>query len=239
MNNIIELEEIDSTNNYIRNNIKELPDYVIVTAKKQNGGKGRRGHIWIDDKGMLPFSILITEPAYPETVPLCAGLAVSKTIEEKCGEKAWIKWPNDIVMRGKKICGILCESVCADEKTEIICGIGINLAQSFEFFKSAGLPYAASIEILTGKAPKRTELMESVREKLAEFSKKSFGELYDEYKSRCVTIGKSIRIIRNGEEKTAFAKDIAYGGVLICEDENGEFEVNSGEVSVRGLMDYT
>lgn len=238
--NYIKIDEVDSTNNYLKANRNQLPDGSLVIAGLQTAGKGRRGHDWLADRGMLPFSFLLKNPPHPDTVTLCAAVAVAKTLSSWIpGEEFGIKWPNDIILRGHKVCGILCESVCFGSTIDIICGIGVNVSQKADFFEKAGIPHGGSIEMLTGQTiAERSVLAGEICSKLYAYTREGFSAVAGEYVSRCITVGKKIRIIENGTEREAFAEDIAPNGFLICSDENGRFEVNSGEVSVRGLMDY-
>lgn len=236
----IHLDEVDSTNSYLKQHRDGLPDGTMVTAGLQTAGRGRRGHDWLADRGMLPFSLLLKNPPHPDTITLCAAVAVCEALEKLFPEENFgIKWPNDIILRGHKLCGILCESVCFGSLIDIVCGIGVNISQSADFFEKANIPHGGSIEMLTGrKVPDREALAEDISERLYNFTRDGFDAVSEEYKAHCLTIGKRIRIIENGNEREAFAEGIAPNGFLICSDENGRFEVNSGEVSVRGLLDY-
>lgn len=238
--NCIKLDEIDSTNNYLKAHRSELPDGTLVIAGLQTAGKGRRGHNWLADRGMLPFSLLLKNPPHPDTLTLCAAAAVCSALEERLPDEEFgIKWPNDIILRGHKLCGILCESVCFGSSMDIICGIGVNISQTKEFFENANIPHGGSVEMLTGKnITDRDGLAEDIAGRLYAFTREGFGAVSEEYVKRCLTVGKRIRIIENGTEREAFAEGIAPNGFLICSDESGRFEVNSGEVSVRGLLDY-
>jgi len=235
---LIQLTEVGSTNTWLKQHRAELCHGDAVTALKQTEGRGRMGHVWLDEDGMLPLSVLLHKPSAPETVTLAAGAAVCAVLEELVGEEVMIKWPNDIVFRGGKLCGILCESVCERDSIDIICGVGVNIAQSAEYFTSAGIPHGCSLISAAGIAPDRIQLAKALAERIAQYSEKSFSQLYDEYKARCITLGREVRLISGDTQRTAFAEDIAQSGFLICRDENGRFEVNSGEVNVRGLWGY-
>lgn len=242
MPNIIYLDEVDSTNSYIKSRSKELSDGDVVTARLQTAGRGRRGHGWAANEGMLPLSILLKDPPERENITARAGLAVCEALEELCdGLSASIKWANDIIISSRKVCGILCESVffgACPNTADVIVGIGVNVSQTADFFENAGLPFGASLLMLAGKAPERGELVRKISERVKLRAAMSFAECYDEYKARIINLGRQVRIISLTSERTAEAVDISEAGYLICRDESGTFEVSSGEVSVRGIDGY-
>ena len=235
---LICLAEVSSTNTWLKQHRGELSNGAAIIAERQTAGRGRTGHEWLDAEGMLPLSVLLRSPRYPQFITLGASLAVCEAVELLIGEPLGIKWPNDIILRGHKLCGILCESVYFGESCDIVCGVGINLTQPQEYFIGAGLPYGGSLMMLTGKVPDRLSLAEMLCERIYEFSRKSFADVYEQYKSRCITLGKEVRVISPRGERTAKAVDIAPDGNLICSDKDGRFAGNSGEVSVRGLYGY-
>ena len=232
------LSETASTNSWLKAHRGELAHGDAVTALRQTEGRGRMGNSWLDAEGMLPMSVLLRNIPHPETVTLAAGAAVCAVLEELVGEPVMIKWPNDIILRRHKLCGILCESVCNGDDFDIICGIGVNLSQSEEYFEAAGIPHGGSLKSLLGVDTDSDLLAEALCERVIHYSTKSFAEIYSEYKTHCITLGKQVRIIKNGAEQIAFADDIAENGHLVCHDESGSFKVNSGDVSVRGLLGY-
>ena len=240
MSDIIFLDEVDSTNNYLKARCGELADGCTVTARLQTAGRGRRGHGWAANEGMLPMSILLKDPPERDTLTARVGLAVCGAIEEVCGDTvhASIKWPNDVIVDTYKVCGILCESVFFGDCANVIIGIGVNISQSGDFFKASGLPHAASLLMLTGKAPERGKLREAVVDHIKKRAAMPFSECLDEYRARLVNINREVRLISESGERSAFAVDVAPNGHLLCRDENGTFEVSSGEVSVRGINGY-
>lgn len=234
------LEEVDSTNNYLKAHCNQLSDQTAVTALRQVAGKGRLGHSWEGCDEMLPLSILLKNPPEPENLSARAGLAVCEALEDAVSGQfaAGIKWPNDIILENHKVCGILCESMRVGACLNVICGIGINVSQSEDYFKQAGLPNGGSILSLTGLSINRNVLFEKVAERVIFRCTILFRECFEEYKKRVLNIGREVRLIKNGAEKIAFAEGVSEQGFLICRDENGVFEVNSGEVSVRGKEGY-
>lgn len=240
MSDIIFLDEVDSTNNYLKRRCGELSDGCAVTARLQTAGRGRRGHEWAADEGMLPLSILLKDPPELDNLTARAGLAVCDAIEEVYGDllKTGIKWPNDVIADTYKVCGILCERVFFGDCANIIVGIGVNVSQNEAFFEAAKLPHAASLLMLTGKTPDRNGLLDALVRNVKKRAAMTFSECYAEYKARLLNINRKVKIISASGERTAFAADVAQNGFLICRDENGTFEVCSGEVSVRGIDGY-
>lgn len=242
--NIIRLDTVNSTNSYVKARLADntLADGDVVTARLQTAGRGRLGHAWAADEGMLPMSILLKNPPERETITARVGLGVCEALEELCAVSASIKWPNDIIIGSHKVCGILCESVCFGDSpnftANIIVGIGVNVSQTAEFFERENLPNAASLLMLTGKAPERGELTEKLAERVKLRAAANFAECRAEYKPRVINLGKRVRIISPNSEKTAQAIDISESGFLVCKDESGVFEVSSGEVSIRGVNGY-
>lgn len=240
MSDIIFLDEVDSTNNYLKSHCGELSDGAVVTARRQTAGRGRRGHGWAADEGMLPLSVLLKDPPGRGDLTARVGLAVCEAIEEVCGGAVGtaVKWPNDVIVDSRKVCGILCESVYFGDCVNVIVGIGVNISQSAAFFEAAELPHAASLLMLTGSAPDRDSLLQAIVRTVRKRAAMPFSECLGKYRMRLLNLGREVKLISAEGEKTAVAVDVAPNGFLICRDENGVFEVSSGEVSVRGLNDY-
>lgn len=241
MENIIFLDEVDSTSNYLSEHRGEFPDGTAVTARVQTAGKGRRGHTWTTNDGMLPLSVLLIDPPEQLNITARVGLAVCGAVAEMYDEppELGIKWPNDIIISSHKVSGILCEGVRVGASTAIICGIGINISQDENYFREAGLPNAGSLLTLTGFAPDRQRLLEAVIREVRRRSAMPFADCLDEYRSRLVNLGRSVKILDPvGGGRVVEAVDVSASGGLICREEGSLFEVVSGEVSVRGLNGY-
>ena len=154
------LKEADSTNDVLKRALAgadgALPaDGDAVYTDSQTAGRGRRGRAWENRPGeALYYSRLVRRPlADAVTLPLLCSLAAADAVRALCGQEAGVKWPNDLLLGGKKICGILCESVTAAGQTSYILGIGINLLQPEEFFAARGLVHGGSLLSQTGCPP--------------------------------------------------------------------------------------
>lgn len=139
---LICLAQTDSTNNWAKRHLARLSHLDAVYALSQTAGKGRLGRSWENaGEDALYYTIVCKMPlADAASLPLLASLAAAGALQKLLGLGCQIKWPNDLLAGGKKLCGILCEST----PDGIVCGIGVNLRQSEAFFAARGLPYATS-----------------------------------------------------------------------------------------------
>ena len=242
-------EEADSTNLWIRRLHDEgAPEGTVAVADRQTEGRGRLGRNWLSPKGDgIFFSILLMPDIDLSKNPMLSlvmGLSVRKAVEEAAGCEAQIKWPNDVILAGKKVCGILTELILENgTQPYVILGVGINNAN--ESFAGELEDKATSIRLACGKAADQEALLEKVlnhfRKDYREFQKdgdlRSFEE---EYNRHLVNIGKSVRILEKSGEYTAVAEGIDADGALMIRKEDGTAaKVTSGEVSVRGIYGYT
>lgn len=227
------LEKTTSTNEYIKENIDSFSHLDAVYTMCQTNGRGRLGRTWSAEGG-IAISVFVKDIKNPILIPLCAAIAVYNALEKQGIHNLGIKWPNDILADGKKLCGILCEGV----KEGYIVGIGINNKQTKDFFVNADLPYATSVEILGYDALREEKFVETCLNELQNALQLRCDELIDIFSSKCVNLGKKVKIIKNGQEKVALAVGISSDGGLVVEI-NGNMEtVISGEVSVRGIYGY-
>ena len=152
INEVRYLPECGSTNAYMKEHFEEFGPVGAVYTTNQTAGRGRLGRTWVNAEGKaLYYTVAIREPlAQPATLPLLASLAVRRQLALRYGVDCQIKWPNDLLLNGKKIVGILCESVCYGYQQQgrgILCGIGINLAQPQSYFDAADLPHGTSLAL--------------------------------------------------------------------------------------------
>ena len=206
---LICFETLDSTNTYIKSNIASLEDRTVVIADKQSDGRGRHGNSWLADSGTLTFSVLFKNPENPLNITLISAVAVCRAIEKIYGATAQIKWTNDVICEHNKVCGILCESTLKGSSSAyVICGIGINVNQGEDFFKDRNLPHAASLNSLCRMNIEKFAVAENVVENLLNLYCDDFSVVLDEYRKRCLTLGKMFKILSENKEITACAKDI-------------------------------
>ena len=232
-------DETDSTNERAKAS-GEIEGSVFI-AEVQNHGKGSRGRGWVSPRGTGIWHSILLKPDIPPSevsqITLVAGLAVCRAI----GMGAKIKWPNDIVIGTKKVCGILTEmSAETDMVHYVVCGIGINV--NTEKFDAEIKHRATSMYIESGEKQIRNDII--ARElNYFEYYYKKFLEgglcaILDEYKENCVTIGRDVTVIYKKEKVTGKAADIDENGALVVETADGTIRVTSGEVSVRGIYGY-
>ena len=237
----------DSTN--IR--AKELaeeghPSGTLVVADRQEAGRGRRGRSWDSPSGTGIFMTLLLKPEmnpnHASMLTLVAAMAVARAISKCAGTEALIKWPNDIVIGGKKICGILTEmSAQFDFINHIVIGIGINVHN--EHFPEEIAETAGSIFLQTRKRIRRAELIEQILEQFEHYyaifmETEDLSGLVREYNSILVNMNKSVRVLDPKEPFEGKAMGITKKGELIVDTWESRKMVSSGEVSVRGLYGY-
>ncbi len=229
--------------------IQGATDGTVVYADMQTAGRGRRGRNWISEKGdSLLFSLLLRPDISPDKasqITLLMALAVAKVLRESYGFAAKIKWPNDIVINGKKVCGILTE-MYPDENGNyfIIVGCGINVGQKVVPVELQEIATSLLLEDDENSVMATGELLQDV---LAEFEQyynrfltsESLAEFADEYNTWLISLEKEVRVLDPKEEFTGISKGINDKGELLIELPDGEMTtVYAGEVSVRGLYGY-
>lgn len=239
-------EETDTTNNRARELALEgAPEGTLVVAEKQTAGRGRRGKVWESPLGTGIWMSLVLRPQIAPTeasvLTLLCGLATAEAIEAETGLSAGIKWPNDILINGKKAVGILTEMDCEMSEVHfVIPGIGINVNTAS--FPPEIAEIATSLYLECGKTVSRRRLVHKVLERLEEHYETflrtgSFAAMLENYRKHCITLGKEVHVLGR-EPFFAEALDITpEGELLVRRADNGKEEVVfSGEVSIRGVI---
>lgn len=244
MAKLFHLPVVDSTNTYAKTHIEDLEDRTAVWADRQTGGKGRLGRSWSSPVGNLYLSMVFQNPRCDISLfPLLCAVAVSRAVKAQTGANPLIKWPNDLVLNGKKICGILCESVISSGKIQVVCGMGVNLNLGKESYSAQQLPYATSLKIETGRDYSIEAFAYAVSRELERtvdiYLEKGFSVFREEYESILVNRGKTVKVVYENQTIEATALGIVENGNLLCRKEDGSLlRINSGEASVRGLYGY-
>ncbi len=243
-------ELLDSTNK----KAKELaeagcPHGTLVTAAGQEAGVGRRGRTWSSESGQGIYMSMVLRPQLPtenaSMLTLVAAMAVSKAIYgiiKDCGIFPFIKWPNDIVIRGKKVCGILTEmSTKNGEIDYIVIGIGINVHN--RHFPENIEHMATSIELEIGHDVAREALGPLVLQEFEKYydifmQEQDLSLLQEEYQKMSANKGRKVTVLDPAGDFEGTARGITSRGELIVDTEAGQRLVSSGEVSVRGIYGY-
>ena len=247
-------QELDSTNHYA----KDLgqsggADGTAVIADSQTAGRGRMNRSFQSPKGKgIYLSVLLRPELPPDRLPpmtALAGVAVCGAVERVCGVRPGLKWPNDPVLNGKKLCGILTEMSLEAETgrlQSLVVGIGINVLQELEDFSPEVREVATSLLQALGEPVSRPKLTAALLKELDRmYIALQQGDLeayYEAYRRDCVNLGKTVQLIPagGGERETAEAVDIDKDFGLVVRRQDGSLRtVRSGEVSVRGLWGYT
>lgn len=239
------LEEVDSTNSYLKRNAADLPHGTCLMADRQTAGRGRLSRTWNTQEGALAMSVLLRRPVpEPETLPLICALGVIRGLSRLCGWDAssprlplGIKWPNDILLllpgsRVKKLCGILCEAVICGEERFHVCGIGINLRQNPDL--SAQLPYAGFLEELA-PLPPREQLAKEICQQLGKGLGLPFSAQREEYQRHCANLGRAAAFQHPSGPKQGVAVGVTTRGRLLVDCQGQALELNAGECSVQGI----
>ena len=238
---------LDSTQNFGKElAVKEPVHGTLIVADSQSAGKGRRGRVWQSPKGSSIAMSLCLEPKlqieHAAGLTLVMALAVSEGILELTGVEPQIKWPNDLVLNGRKISGILTELILKDGGYAVIIGTGINV--NTEAFPEEIKDIASSIKLETGKEISREALIASILKHFENYYEiytqtEDFSALKELYEQRLVNKERDVQVLDPKEPYVGVAKGINEKGNLVVECIDGTIKcVDSGEVSVRGLYGY-
>lgn len=232
---IIEFEELESTNGYCGElDLKGVDEFTTVWAHRQTAGRGQRGNRWESEGGKnLTFSVVLHPTFLPAArqyeLTKALSLGVSDWVAEELGgerERVAIKWPNDVYVEGRKICGMLIENKIGERYETAVCGIGVNVNQT-EFGK--GAPNATSLKLLTGKEYELRGLLEGLLEslrrryeELAISSQRTADGIEGEYLGRLMNLGKECGYIYKGVRIRATITGVSEWGHLQLTTNDGD-----------------
>lgn len=238
---IISYKKVDSTNTIAYSLAgKGVKEGAVVLADEQTAGKGRHGRAWASPpKGGIYLSCILRPDIAPNEIAgitLLAAVAVAKSIRELTGLDALIKWPNDILIEGKKVCGILTEMRAEQDRVDfVIVGIGVNVNTKMKYLPRG----ATSVREETDKLEDlpRVELARKILERLeAEYilmKNGGFGPVIEEWKAFSAMLGSRVRVALSNRTIEGLAHDIDSDGALVVRLDSGVLEkVLSGDVEM-------
>ena len=218
--------EIGSTMDVARELAKRgAREGTIVIAEAQTCGRGRLSREWLSPKGGIYFTLILRpriSPVYAPRVNLMAAVAVAATIRKLFGLKAEVKWPNDVLIVGKKVCGILAEMDAEMDVVNFVnVGIGINANNSIPKFEKT----ATSLKDALGKEISRKEFLRALLAEIERWQALLMeADLLEEWKKLSVTLNRHVRIVAPGEVIAGCAVDIDTTGALVIREKNGSLK---------------
>lgn len=219
------------------------PDGTVIVAERQTQGRGRLGREWHSAPGRgIWMTIVLRPPMSPmELAPLTllAAVGVAAGIEAATGLAPGIKWPNDVLLNDRKVCGILTELLAEQDAVRyVLVGIGINVHQTPDEFPGEVRHLATSLAVAAGHAVDRVAVVRAVLAALdREYDaalRGGFGPVLDRWRARSVTLGREVTVQTAGRTLVGIAEDItAQGGLIVREPAGRRHTVLSGDVTLR------
>lgn len=231
-------ESVTSTNDLLKKQaVNGAKEGTVIAALKQTNGRGRLGKTFISEKGGMYLSILIR----PENlnfdttlITSATAVAVSRAIEEIGGVNTQIKWVNDILINGKKVCGILCESGICGQEAFVIVGIGINMFVPENGFDDEIKDIATCVFEKENNELQNKITARAIDNFFYYYNKINNKEFLNEYKQRNIVLGKDILVLKDKEQINAKAIDIDDKCRLKVEYPDGKQEfISTGEISIK------
>ena len=225
------LDTVDSTNTFAKEKLLNK-DYLVVISEQQTAGRGRQGKEWYSPNAGNIYMTIKFRDKNPAPLSLIIGLLISEAMDSVSGQKinAELKWPNDLLINKKKICGILIESEMSADEVEFIVGIGINYS----------LPKKESwwgeIGELADILP-REKLMNSILQNIIDYKENGYKNWKDAWEKRCMHIGIELKALSNNQKETDIGifNGINEEGKMLLQTERGLKIISSGECSIKGI----
>lgn len=234
------LPEAGSTNDVLSARAADLPDLAVLVTDNQTGGRGRLGRQWVTPPGAaLAISVLLKPAGLPPAsfgwFPLLAGLAMSRALGPLVPGGVQVKWPNDVLIEGDKVCGILAELLPG--MSGLVIGSGVNLSQTREQLPTAtstslALAGAQDVDPDAVLSAYLIQLSTLYRDFLSAGGDPIRSALRDEVVEACHTVGRSVRVqLPSGDDLLGTAVGIDEDGRLIVESDAGRTAVAAGDVT--------
>ncbi|MCM1056885.1 MAG: biotin--[acetyl-CoA-carboxylase] ligase [Firmicutes bacterium] len=246
--NVCYFNELDSTNLRAKLEAEDgAPEGTLVVADMQTAGRGRQGRSWNSPGGTNVYFTLILKPAYEpdraSMVTLVMALAVAEGICNTCGLATEIKWPNDVIVNGRKVCGILTEMSAEQGAIRyVVIGVGVNVG--LQKFPPKIAAVATDLQAECGREVSRSTLIANIMKVFEKYyesfrRKGDLSGILDRYNSLLVNRDREVRVLDPKGEFRGIARGINRRGELLVEREDGSTqEIYAGEVSVRGIYGY-
>ena len=235
---ILYYPSVTSTNEIARTEAgKGVQEGTVVIADEQTAGRGRLKRTWLTPVGNTALSVVL----YPEkrilpSLIMMASLAVSHSIETVTGLKTQIKWPNDLLINGRKVCGILIESDVRNEKVNFtVIGIGINVNAGKDVLSGVQTP-ATSLYLEAGKVVSHLQIIRELLKAMDNlyYTITSGGSVFSEWRDRLITLGKEVRVTSGEEMFEGIAESVNTDGSLLVRIPDGSLNrVVAGDVTLR------
>ena len=235
---------LTSTNLVLKDMAKQgAPHGSLCLCEKQTAGRGRMDRQWSSPEGQgVWLSVLLRPKMSAENAPVitfCCALAMTEAVRSVTGLDAQIKWPNDLVLRGKKLCGILLEMGFDAQGYYVVAGTGLNIRAGA--YPPELAHQATSIEE-HGAVPNRgaivAKYLAALEDALAAVEQHGFAGIAEDFRRTCITLGSQVNVIGTEDSFTGVAEDVDVTGALLVRTEDGLRRVLAGDVSVRGVMGY-
>ena len=229
--NIVRLEKVESTNSFAKSNIDTFEDKTAIIARRQTSGRGRLNRSWVDLGNRNLFLSIVLKPSdtfeeiYPN-ITQYLSVCVCKVLEQY-NLKPQIKWPNDVLVNGAKIAGILSETVMQGSKLKgIVLGIGVNLNATREKLENIPDKIATSLNLEIGNEINLKEFLDRLLEEFFKnydkFLKTGFPLIKEDYINRNCFLNKNLDVKVFNKVKTGLAKEITDNGELVLIDKNNK-----------------
>ncbi len=235
---VIYYPSLTSTNDVAKQEAQRgAAEGTVVIAEEQTAGKGRIKRAWLSPRGSIALSVILyPELGYLSSLIMIASLAVVHCLEKVTGLKSQIKWPNDILINGKKVCGILIENEVKGNKVDYaIIGIGVNVNLRLSDFPEIP-PTATSLSQELGRDVSQLDMIRCL---LAEIERlylalPAGGPVYQEWRDNLVTLGKKVQVSSDETTYEGIAESVTKDGSLLLRQSDGSLtKIVAGDVTLR------
>jgi len=216
-------EEVTSTMDVARDMARNnCPDFTVVIAGQQRKGRGRMKRIWLSSKGGLYFTIVLRPqipPALCYRFSFAASMVLARTLRRLYEIEAVVKWPNDILVNGKKISGLLSEM---EAETDMVAYVNIGVGINVNNDPTSSEPMASSLKKMLGEEiPRKQLLSEFLDEYEFLLQSRALNDVISEWKKYTVTLNRHVKIVTRNEESEGLALDVDENGALLLKLEDG------------------